>query len=86
MSAAHPTYLLANASTTDAHELAVYRRRGGYTALEGSKVVRVVSEEIRELVIAELRKRGRVTPRFDHNWSVAPDVFFAPGSFASRSN
>jgi len=59
---------------------------GGYTALKGSKVVRIVSEEIRELLIDELRKRKRISPTLDHNWVVAPEVEFAPGSFAPRAN
>ena len=59
---------------------------GGYRALKGSKVVRVYSEEIRELLIGELKKRGRISPRWDHNWVVAPDAVWTPDAFAPRTN
>jgi 2',3'-cyclic-nucleotide 2'-phosphodiesterase (5'-nucleotidase family) len=59
---------------------------GGYTALKGTKVVRRVSSEIRELLIEHLRKRGRIAPKLDHNWLVAPDTVFAEGAFSARTN
>lgn len=51
---------------------------GGYTALKGSKVVKLVPEEIRELVIARLKEAGHIWPRVDHNWFIAPDSAWAP--------
>jgi 2',3'-cyclic-nucleotide 2'-phosphodiesterase/3'-nucleotidase len=51
---------------------------GGYAALKGAKVVKFVTEEIRELVIARLRELGHVSPVTDHNWVVAPDAVWAP--------
>lgn len=67
---------------TDRFTLAVnaYRAQGsgGYKALKGAKVVKEVPEEIRELLIDRLRKRGTVRPETDHNWVVAPDAVWAP--------
>ncbi len=51
---------------------------GGYAALKGAKVVKFVSDEIRDLVIARLRELGHVSPVTDHNWVVAPDAVWAP--------
>jgi 2',3'-cyclic-nucleotide 2'-phosphodiesterase/3'-nucleotidase len=51
---------------------------GGYAALKGAKVIKVVTDEIRELVIARLRELGHVLPVTDHNWVVAPDAVWAP--------
>jgi 2',3'-cyclic-nucleotide 2'-phosphodiesterase/3'-nucleotidase len=59
---------------------------GGYSALKSAKVVKLVSEEIRELIIDELRTRKRIAPRLDHNWTVAPDVDWAPNAFPARTN
>ena len=41
---------------------------GGYVALKGAKVVKFVTDEIRDLVIARLRDLGHVSPVTDHNW------------------
>jgi 2',3'-cyclic-nucleotide 2'-phosphodiesterase/3'-nucleotidase len=75
---------------TDRFTMAVnsYRAQGagGYRALKGSKVVRVYSDEIRELLIEAVRKRGRISPRWDHNWVVAPDAAWTPDAFAPRAN
>jgi 2',3'-cyclic-nucleotide 2'-phosphodiesterase/3'-nucleotidase len=57
---------------------------GGYTALKGSKVVKVVSEEIRELLITRLKAAGHVRPHVDHNWVVAPDSAWVPDAFTYR--
>ncbi len=74
----------------DRFSLAVnsYRAQGagGYRALKGAKVLRQFSDEIRELLIAEVKKRGRLTPRTDHSWIVAPDAVFAPSSFKPSEN
>jgi 2',3'-cyclic-nucleotide 2'-phosphodiesterase/3'-nucleotidase len=68
--------------SSDRFTLAVnsYRAQGsgGYAALRGAKVVKVVTDEIRELVIARLRELGHVSPVTDHNWVVAPDAVWAP--------
>jgi 2',3'-cyclic-nucleotide 2'-phosphodiesterase/3'-nucleotidase len=68
--------------SSDRFTLAVnsYRAQGsgGYAALKGAKVVKVVTDEIRELVIARLRELGHVFPVTDHNWVVAPDAVWAP--------
>lgn len=57
---------------------------GGYTSLKGARVVKIVSEEIRELLIARLKEAGHVRPRVDHNWVIAPDSAWAPDAFAPR--
>jgi 2',3'-cyclic-nucleotide 2'-phosphodiesterase/3'-nucleotidase len=57
---------------------------GGYTVLKGAKVVRVVTDEIRDLVIERLRELGHVSPVTDHNWVVAPDAAWAPEAAAPR--
>ena len=51
---------------------------GGYTALKGSKVLRVYPTEIREILIERLRDRKTVDPVTDHNWVVSPDAVWAP--------
>ena len=51
---------------------------GGYAALKGAKVVKFVTDEIRDLVIARLRELGHVSPVTDHNWVIAPDAVWAP--------
>ncbi len=58
---------------------------GGYAALRGVKIVKVVQDEIRELVIARLRELGHVSPVTDHNWVVAPDAVWAPEERAPSS-
>jgi len=51
---------------------------GGYTALKGSKVLRVYPTEIREILIERLREKKRIDPVVDRNWVVAPDDVWAP--------
>ncbi|HEX7581229.1 MAG TPA: 5'-nucleotidase C-terminal domain-containing protein, partial [Thermoanaerobaculia bacterium] len=51
---------------------------GGYTALKGSKVLRVYPTEIREILIDRLREKKRIDPVVDRNWVVAPDDMWAP--------
>ncbi len=51
---------------------------GGYAALKGARVVKDIPDEIRELVIARLKKLGHVSPVTDRNWVVAPDAVWAP--------
>jgi 2',3'-cyclic-nucleotide 2'-phosphodiesterase/3'-nucleotidase len=51
---------------------------GGYTALKGSKVLRVYPTEIREILIDRLREKKRIDPVVDRNWVVAPDNVWAP--------
>ena len=51
---------------------------GGYTALKGAKVVKVVPDEIRELLISRLKEAGHIRPRVDHNWVIAPDSAWSP--------
>ena len=48
--------------------------------MKGAKVVKVVSEEIRELLIARIREAGRIQPTVDRNWVVAPDPAWAPAT------
>lgn len=66
---------------TDRFTLAVnsYRAQGGggYEALKGSKVVKLVATEIRDLLIDRVRKLGTLTPKTDRNWVVAPDAVWA---------
>ena len=50
---------------------------GGYRALKGAKVVKEMTDEIRELLIERLRRLGHVRPQSDHNWVVAPDAVWA---------
>jgi 2',3'-cyclic-nucleotide 2'-phosphodiesterase/3'-nucleotidase len=65
----------------DRFSLAVnaYRAQGagGYAALKGARVLKVVSEEIRELLIDRLKQAKRVTPVCDHSWVIAPDDVWA---------
>ncbi len=67
---------------SDRFTLAVnaYRAQGsgGYKALKGAKVVKEQPDEIRELLIARLKKLGTVRPVTDRNWVVAPDAAWAP--------
>ena len=66
----------------DTFTLAVnaYRAQGagGYSALKGSKVLRVYPTEIREILIDRLREKKRIDPVVDRNWVVAPDNAWAP--------
>jgi 2',3'-cyclic-nucleotide 2'-phosphodiesterase / 3'-nucleotidase len=68
----------------DSFTLAVnsYRAQGsgGYTALKGARVVKLVPEEIRELLITRLKEAGRIRPVVDRNWIVAPDAAWAPAT------
>lgn len=57
---------------------------GGYTALKGSRVVKAISDQVRELLIERVRRLGRIVPRVDHNWIVAADDVWAPDAFSSR--
>lgn len=51
---------------------------GGYDALRRGRVVRTTPVEIRELLVERLKGSGRLTPKVDRNWVVAPDVVWAP--------
>jgi 2',3'-cyclic-nucleotide 2'-phosphodiesterase/3'-nucleotidase len=51
---------------------------GGYSALKGSKVLRVYPTEIREILIDRLREKKKIDPVVDRNWVVAPDNAWAP--------
>ena len=66
---------------SDHFSLAVnaYRAQGagGYVALKGARVLKTVPEEIREILIARIRERGRLVPTVNHNWFVAPDPVWA---------
>ena len=57
-----------------------YRSAGGgnFRMLKGAKVVWRSSEEIRNLLIESIRRRGSITPACDYNWVVAPDVIPLP--------
>ncbi len=53
---------------------------GGYDILKGARIRRVFSEEIRELLIERVRALGRLLPRTDRNWLVAPDAAWKDGA------
>jgi 2',3'-cyclic-nucleotide 2'-phosphodiesterase/3'-nucleotidase len=57
---------------------------GGYSALKGSKVLRVYPTEIREILIERLRDRKTIDPVVDRNWLVAPDAVWAPEASTRR--
>ncbi|MEO6323333.1 MAG: bifunctional UDP-sugar hydrolase/5'-nucleotidase [Thermoanaerobaculia bacterium] len=50
---------------------------GGYVALKGARVVKIVPDEIRELLIARIRERGHLVPVVNRNWRVGPDASWA---------
>lgn len=66
----------------DRFSLAVnsYRAQGsgGYTALEGARLLRTYNDEVRELLVEKLRKSGTIQPLTDRNWFLAPDLAWAP--------
>jgi NADH-quinone oxidoreductase subunit F len=70
----HPTYLLENARTDGAHELAGYRKRGGYAALE--KVLKTPiapAQVIADVKASGLRGRGGAGFPTGLKWSFMPD-------------
>ncbi|HET8650601.1 MAG TPA: 5'-nucleotidase C-terminal domain-containing protein [Gemmatimonadales bacterium] len=64
---------------TDTFTLAInnYRQAGGggYDMLKGAPVVYDQSENIRDLLVDAIRRRGRLDPRAfaENNWKIAPD-------------
>ena len=64
-----------------------YRSAGGgnFRMLKGAKVVWRSSEEIRNLLIESIRRRGSITPACDYNWVVAPDVIPLPPTRKQRN-
>lgn len=66
----------------DLFSLAVnsYRAQGsgGYTALNGAKLLRSYNDEVRELLVERLRKAGTIQPLTDRNWFLAPETAWSP--------
>lgn len=73
---------------SDRFSLAVnaYRAQGagGYSALKGAPVLKALPEEIRELLIAKARQLGKLVPRVDRNWIVAPDSAWSPAPASTK--
>jgi 2',3'-cyclic-nucleotide 2'-phosphodiesterase (5'-nucleotidase family) len=60
---------------------------GGFAMLHGAPVVHDLQEEIRDLLIAEVRRRGTLRPEDFHrrNWQLAPDSAVAMAYRAMRA-
>ena len=70
----YPTYLLDTANTPGAHQLSVYRDRGGYGALEKVLKTKVPPEKVTaEVKASGLRGRGGAGFPTGLKWSFMPD-------------
>jgi 2',3'-cyclic-nucleotide 2'-phosphodiesterase / 3'-nucleotidase / 5'-nucleotidase len=75
---------------TDSYSLALnnYRQTGGggYTMLRGAPVVYDRQQEVRQLLIDEVRRRGTIRPEdyFTRNWSIEPPAAVAAAYAALR--